>query len=188
MDSQSDEAATIGFVDTDQAAALPQVRFREMVRSDLLEVVRVENSCYDFPWSEKIFLDCHNAGYLCFVVEQTAANTSGFSLPDGAFSGRLYGHGILMLGPGEAHILNICVEQSMRRRGVARLLLQHLIDTARQNSAREVFLEVRESNTAAMQLYESIGFNQIAVRSRYYNSNVTVCGREDAMLYALTVC
>ena len=67
------------------------------------------------------------------------------------------------------------------------MLLQHLIDTARRNAAKEVFLEVRESNRAAMRLYESTGFNQIAVRSRYYNSNVTVCGREDAMLYALTV-
>ena len=184
MDRQTEETAAIGITAVD---AVPQVSFREMVRSDMLEVVRVENSCYDFPWSEKIFIDCHNAGYLCFVVEESAINPSTHNLPAATFSGRLFGHGILMMGPGEAHILNICIEQSMRRRGVARMLLQHLIDTARRNAAKEVFLEVRESNKAAMRLYESIGFNQIAVRSRYYNSNVTVCGREDAMLYALTV-
>ncbi len=184
MDSQADGFTAAELSDT--PAATPRFNFREMLRSDVLEVVRVENSCYDFPWSEKIFIDCHNAGYLCFVVEQET-NTGTQQLPAGGFSGRLYGHGILMLGPGEAHILNICIEHSVRRRGVARLLLRHLIDTARQNAAKEIFLEVRESNTAAMRLYESLGFNQIAVRSRYYNSNATVCGREDAMLYALTL-
>lgn len=187
LDSQTDAAGLSG--SDKPLVALgdrQEVNFREMQRADLLEVVRVENSCYDFPWSEKIFTDCHNAGYLCFVIEQNPIAESERDQP--AFSGRLYGHGILMLGPGEAHILNICVEQSMRRLGVARLLLQHLIETARQHEAKEVFLEVRESNSAAMRLYESEGFNQIAVRSRYYNSNATVSGREDALLYALTVC
>ena len=150
------------------------VSFREMLPADLPEVLRVEKNCYDFPWSEKIFLDCLNAGYLCFVAHTGTR--------------QLLGHGILMLGPGEAHVLNLCVQTSMRRKGVARMFLRHLTDVARQHQAKEVFLEVRESNVAAIKLYESAGFNRFSVRRGYYDSDVNSSGREDAMNYALTIC
>lgn len=151
------------------------IRFREMLIADLPDVMRVEGSCYDFPWSEKNFRDCMNAGYLCFVAETVAE------------AGKLVGHGILMLGPGEAHVLNICVQPLQRRQGLARTFLHHLVDSARQHEAREVFLEVRESNLAAISLYETAGFNQLTVRRGYYDSNVNGGGREDALIYAMTI-
>lgn len=204
------EAAADSPVDNESSSE-PAVIFREMLAADLPEVMRVESACYDFPWSEKNFHDCMKAGYLCYVAEcvtntaahtkvktaaSSAANTAvktdtqAGAKPDSQVpveAGQLAAHGILMLGPGEAHVLNLCVHPSRRRHGLARKFLQHLLDSARQHEAREVFLEVRESNQAAISLYETTGFNQLTVRRGYYDSNVNDGGREDALIYAMTI-
>ena len=183
----ANEAPSVSRVEH-RADPVPGICFREMLDSDLPEVLRVESSCYDFPWSEKNFRDCMNAGYLCYVADLAVQATADAGTdPAGTESGRLAGHGILMLGPGEAHVLNICVQPAGRRQGLARKFLHHLLASARQHEAREVFLEVRESNQAAICLYESTGFNQLTVRRGYYDSKVNDGGREDALIYAMTI-
>ena len=164
-------------------------QFRDMTLADLPAVLAVESDCYEFPWSERVFRDCLQAGYVCRLAELAAvADGAGDTADTGNTSSsantKLVGHGILMMGPGEAHVLNICVVAECRSSGLAGRLLQSLIVTAQAESAREVFLEVRQSNLAAMRLYEAHGFNRIAIRENYYNAD---CGREDAILYALTL-
>ena len=69
------------------------------------------------------------------------------------------------IAPGEREILNLAVAPSERRRGVARKLLE-----AELASTRGLwFLEVRESNTAALRLYQSFGFQQVGMRPAYYH-------------------
>lgn len=154
-------------------------RFRNMRDADLESVLAVEKRCYEFPWTCRVFQDCLKAGYICRLLEQE---------PDQQLvpseSSKLLGHGILMLGPGEAHILNLCVVPECRGTGLSVKLLRSLVETAKSNQAKEVFLEVRESNEAARKLYESNGFNQIAVRRDYYDASD---GREDAWVYALAL-
>jgi ribosomal-protein-alanine N-acetyltransferase len=86
--------------------------------------------------------------------------------------------GVWML-PDEAHIVTIAVRESHRRRGVGEMLLLAAIDLAREKMQSLVTLEVRVSNTAAIQLYEKYGFEEVGLRPRYYSDN-----REDA--YILT--
>ncbi len=69
-----------------------------------------------------------------------------------------------LVAPDECEILNIAVWPGFRRRGVARALLSGLIRTWRGT----VFLEVRESNQAAQNLYKSLGFQAVAIRHGYY--------------------
>jgi ribosomal-protein-alanine N-acetyltransferase len=71
-----------------------------------------------------------------------------------------------VVAPDECEILNIAVAPEFRRRGVARTLLCGLIRTWRGT----VFLEVRESNQAAQNLYKSLGFQAVAVRPGYYSA------------------
>lgn len=152
--------------------------FRSMGERDIPAVLDVEEHCYSFPWSARVFRDCLNAGYICRLVEceHSAENDDkGTSL---------VGHGILMMGPAEAHVLNLCVVPSHRGSGLASLLLRSLLKSAVTLGAREVFLEVRRSNHAARALYEREGFNRIAIRQNYYNASQ---GKEDAVLYALTL-
>ncbi len=75
---------------------------------------------------------------------------------------------------GEADMMNIAVEESFRRRGIARSLVEELI---RQLPAYQLTLEVRASNAPAISLYESMGFQQVGRRKNYYRAP-----REDALI------
>ena len=73
-----------------------------------------------------------------------------------------------LTAPDELEILNVAVDPPFRRRGVARTLIQYLLAQHRGT----VYLEVRQSNDAARKLYQSLGFEAIAVRQDYYTSPV----------------
>jgi ribosomal-protein-alanine N-acetyltransferase len=125
-------------------------------------VIEIERAGYQFPWSEGIFRDCLRVGYICRIVEVGAV---------------LAGYGIMSVGAGEAHILNVCVSDNYRCRGLGRRVMLHLMQRARALGMEEAFLEVRPSNLIASRLYHSLGFEQIGVRRGYYQAPA---GREDA--------
>ncbi|MBX3092410.1 MAG: ribosomal protein S18-alanine N-acetyltransferase [Cryobacterium sp.] len=85
-------------------------------------------------------------------------------------------------GAREADIQTIAVSPEQRRSGLGRLLMRTLINEAGKRGAQEVFLEVRADNTAAQELYRSLGFEQIAVRPRYYQPD-----NVDALVLRMTV-
>jgi ribosomal-protein-alanine N-acetyltransferase len=90
------------------------------------------------------------------------------------------GYGVMSMGAGECHILNLCIDPGLRRRGAGRALLCMLLSRARRAGMLHAFLEVRPSNTAAMALYEDLGFQRIGLRRGYYQA---ASGREDAVVY-----
>lgn len=71
-------------------------------------------------------------------------------------------------GASEGDIQTIAVADSARRRGLGRTIVQSLVAEARDRGARELFLEVRADNPGAEHLYASLGFERIAVRTKYY--------------------
>lgn len=149
--------------------AVPDILIRPMVESDVLDVVAVERASYQFPWSEGIFRDCLRVGYVCRVV--TVAE-------------QVIGYGVMSIGAGEAHILNLCVGEVFRCRGIGERLLGYLIERGSAAGMSEAFLEVRPSNAAALRLYLSYGFEQVGTRRGYYQA---VGGREDAAVLRLTL-
>jgi ribosomal-protein-alanine N-acetyltransferase len=92
------------------------------------------------------------------------------------------GYGIMSMGAGEAHILNVCVRADLRGQGVGRRFLTWFLDAARSAGQGWAFLEVRPSNRPAIRLYESLGFAPVGLRRGYYQA---VGGREDAVVYRL---
>ncbi|KRG69400.1 alanine acetyltransferase [Stenotrophomonas terrae] len=140
---------------------------RPMYDGDLDAVMEVELRAYPFPWTRGIFQDCLRADYPSRVLVQD----------DG-----IVGYGVLSLAADEAHVLNVCVDPLCQSRGHGRRLLRELVRVARQRRALRVFLEVRPSNTSAIALYHSEGFNEIGRRPRYYP---TSNGREDALVMAM---
>lgn len=149
------------------AVIRPGAVVRAMRAEDLTEISAMEDSSYEFPWSLGIFKDCLKAGHPCWVLCVDAA---------------IAGYGILSMGAGEAHVLNICIAPVWRGQGLGRHLLGRLLDIARWNGAERIFLEVRPSNPLARTLYESVGFAEIGVRPKYYPARD---GREDAIVMAL---
>lgn len=68
----------------------------------------------------------------------------------------------------QADIQTIAVVESARRQGLGRVLMLQLMAEARERGAKELFLEVRDDNPSAQELYRSLRFEQIAVRPKYY--------------------
>jgi ribosomal-protein-alanine N-acetyltransferase len=101
-----------------------------------------------------------------------------------ALENRVIGYGVMSVGAGEAHILNLCVADACRCRGLGRRMLVYLLERGAAAGMSEAFLEVRPSNTAAIRLYQAIGFEQVGMRRGYYQA---VGGREDAAVLRLTL-
>ena len=139
-----------------------------MRHEDVEQVAQIENQSYHFPWSIGIFRDCLLAGYQCLTVEQ---------------QGEVRAYGILSMAAGEAHVLNVCVAPAFRRQGYGVMLLNEMIQIARDARIRRIFLEVRPSNLAATSMYHALGFATIGRRSNYYKADNN--GREDALVLSL---
>ena len=139
----------------------------DMVEEHIPAVRNVELKAYPYPWSEGIFRDCIKDGYLCKVIFDS--------------SGVLVAYAIVTIAVEECHLLNICVTEDCRGKGIARLLLRLVMNQANQLGAQRAFLEVRPSNPHAIQLYKTFGFIEIGRRKNYYPDTN---GREDAIAMA----
>ncbi|HEX5801986.1 MAG TPA: ribosomal protein S18-alanine N-acetyltransferase [Azospira sp.] len=146
------------------AVLAPQIEMLPMNASDLDEIVAIENVVYPFPWSRGNFADSLAAGYSAWVCR---------------VGGELIGYAVVMMAVDEAHLLNISVAVAHQGRGFGARLLRHAMQVARRLGGRTLLLEVRPSNTAALDLYKHFGFVRIGVRKAYYPARE---GREDALV------
>ncbi|MDH5766439.1 MAG: ribosomal protein S18-alanine N-acetyltransferase [Gammaproteobacteria bacterium] len=144
----------------------PITGFRPMYFEDVPRVIEIEESAYISPWTAGIFRDCIRVGYYCFVYVEHEV---------------IQAYGIISVAANEAHILNVCVATELRGKGLGRKMLHKLVDVASQHDTDSLFLEVRRSNTVAIQLYMDEGFNEIGVRKDYYPAGE---GKEDALVFA----
>ncbi len=138
--------------------------FRPMIAEDIDRIILIERAAYAYPWTRGNFVDCISSGYSCWVAE-VAQEVVGYS--------------ILMSGAGEGHVLNCCVAPSWQGRGLGRLMMLRLIQAAPEYGVECLFLEVRPSNTRAINLYDSLGFESVGLRKHYYPADQ---GREDALV------
>ena len=82
--------------------------------------------------------------------------------------GKLVGYADLWLVADEATLNDIAVSPLARGKGYGRMLMLNLIDIAREENMKVIFLEVRESNEVAINLYSSLGFEVFGRRKKYY--------------------
>jgi len=150
-------------------SALPEITIRPMAEADVASVVAIELVSYRFPWSEGIFRDCLKVGYMCRAV---------------VVYGAVAGYGIVSTGAGEGHILNLCIREDLRCRGIGAHLLEDLLQRAAAANVEYAYLEVRPSNTAAIRLYKAFAFEHIGARRGYYQAPG---GREDAAVFKLAL-
>jgi ribosomal-protein-alanine N-acetyltransferase len=139
-----------------------------MQAQDLPNVMAIEQAVYPFPWTLGIFQDCLRVGYCCWLVELEQT---------------VVGYGVMSVVVDESHILNLCIHPDWQGKGLGRKLILRLLKIARQHGAETAFLEVRESNRAALALYEKLGFVQIGRRRNYYPAPAD--SREDALVMSL---
>jgi [ribosomal protein S18]-alanine N-acetyltransferase len=139
-------------MDAPSRAAEPTLR--PAVASDVGRLVTIERAAFSDPWPASSF----RALLVAPTTRLTVAEVDG----------QLVGYSVVMQVLDEAELANIAVDASARRRGVGRRLLCALLDRATAEGVAAMYLEVRESNTAARTLYADHGFREVSRRRAYY--------------------
>lgn len=134
-----------------------------MEEGDVEKAAALEAKTFSMPWRAGDFLEMINAEYAYYFVAVQEQEIVGIiGLRD-------------ILGEGE--ITNVAVEETHRRKGIARQLLDRVIKRAQELGIKALTLEVRRSNVAAISLYESFGFEIEGVRPHFYDKPT-----EDALI------
>ena len=131
----------------------PEARFEALTLAQLDAVLAVEQRAYSHPWTRGNFTDALASGYQAQVL---------------VAGEHLLGYFVAMMGVDEVHLLNITVTPEFQRQGWARVLLDALALWSRGCGAQWLWLEVRQSNLRAQQVYEAHGFRRVGERKRYY--------------------
>ena len=138
------------------------VEIRRLTYSDLPHVIAIERRAFPTPWSLSMFvLELSKPSGICLAAVE---------------HGRLRGYLVCSRYDTVWHLMNVAVDPIHRRKGIASTLMTHLFDTA-DRPHEQYTLEVRESNDAAIALYERFGFRGAGHRRAYYHDN-----REDALI------
>lgn len=144
---------------------------RELLEQDLPAVTAIENISFTTPWSEILFF---NEIYKQRSIAKVA-------ITEEAGSGqRVVGYICADYVADEGHILNLAVHPDFRKKGIAKTLVENILEELKETDCRFLYLEVRASNNAARELYEGFGFKVIGTRKRYYNKP-----EEDAVIMRL---
>lgn len=135
--------------------------------NDLTAAYAIEQRSHAFPWSEKTFASNQGDRYFNLRLD---------------VNGEMAAFAVTQVVLDEATLFNIAVDPAYQRKGLGRQLLEHLISELEARDVLTLWLEVRASNTPAIALYESLGFNEATIRRNYYPTKE---GREDAIIMAL---
>ncbi|WP_233249448.1 ribosomal protein S18-alanine N-acetyltransferase [Limnohabitans sp. Hippo3] len=130
-----------------------RVTLAAMTQDDLDTVMAIEQTAYSHPWTRGNFRDSLNPLFeaQCLWLD-----------------GELLGYFLAMRGFEEMHLLNITVAPAHQGQGCGHMMLDALTLLSRQSGAQWLWLEVRQSNLRALQVYERYGFKQVSIRKDYY--------------------
>jgi ribosomal-protein-alanine N-acetyltransferase len=135
---------------------------RRLSYADLPQVIAIERRAFPTPWSLAMFvLELSKPSGICLAATR---------------SGRVVGYLICSRYDTVWHVMNVAVNDAMRREGIASALIDHLFGRA-DGPGAQYTLEVRTSNAAAIRLYERFGFRSAGLRRGYYHDN-----KEDAVI------
>ena len=142
------------------------VHIREMEFGDIEAVLKIEKE--DFPadpWTDTGFLTHLMRSDALYLVAEK--NHMDEECPEDR---EILGFIGILAVPDEADITKVAVAKDAQGQGIGSMLMKELISRAPELGVAKIFLEVRESNEAALALYKKFGFEQIGIRKNYYTS------------------
>jgi ribosomal-protein-alanine N-acetyltransferase len=145
---------------------LATLRFVPLSKDLIDSILEIENVTHSAPWSRRSFENELEHKYGIFFV--------------GLVDGNVAAYGGTWVLVDEAHVTNVVVREDLRGNGIGRKLMNMMLEEAKKKGALCATLEVRQSNVAAIKLYETLGFHQLTVRKAYYPDN-----QEDAVVMML---
>ena len=135
--------------------------------ADLDQIMEIERLSFPSPWARQVFLEEFDRDFAYLEVIRGGPN------------GRVVAFINYWVVHDEIHVLNVATHPDWRRQGLARVLMKHVLRSARVLGSQLVTLEVRRTNDAAITLYTMLGFLPVGVRPRYYEND------EDAIVMVL---
>ena len=133
-----------------------EVAISEATPADIEAVAAIERACFSDPWSPASFREILMLGRAFFACARQSDTPA------------IAGYVVASFAADEGEIANLAVDPSARRSGIGGLLLDTVLDEARQRGTMTLYLEVRDSNLGARALYASRGFAEVGRRRRYY--------------------
>lgn len=125
-----------------------------MTRDDIDGIMSIEQSSFNPPWSAAMFVEeLSNPHSVCLIFR---------------FHEDITSFACFWMILDEAHLLNIAVDPSYRRLGIATHILNRLEEICRSNNVGRIILDVARRNQSARALYKKSGFSSIGFRKRYY--------------------
>lgn len=152
------------------AQALPHIVLRKAVAGDVDAIVAIEQEQFTNPWKRTSFTSelNHDIAFFYVALDGDTGNIAGYIL-------------FWVIGDTiELH--NIAVSSLYKKRGVGKKMMLFMLEKAKQKKSSEIFLEVRASNTEAIQFYHAFNFQVVSTRKNYY-----ALPTEDAVIYRLVL-
>ncbi len=144
------------------------VKIEKMSEKHIAQVAEIEESIFSVPWSQKAFKDSLELDNTAFYVAIEEEGVIGYC-------------GVYKV-MNSADITNVAVKKDKRKKGVAKQLLKEAIKDAKSEQIKEIMLEVRESNEAAIFLYEKLDFKVLQNEKNTINIRL-----EDAIIMLLKI-
>ena len=139
------------------------VHIRWMIRRDMPEVLNIEESSFEFPWSEDDFIRCLRQRNCIGMVAEHDERVVGFMIYE--------------LHKTRLHVLNFCVHPTYRRHGIGSQMVKKLCGKLSHQRRTQIMLEVRETNLSAQLFFRSNDFRAVSVLRDFYDDTT-----EDAYL------
>ena len=131
-----------------------QVQVRWLVRKDFVQVLAIEQECFEFPWTAEEFLLClQQPNCLGMVAEH---------------EGRIVGFVIYETPKNRICITNIATDPKFQRHGIARQMIQKLVAKMIYQRRRKIGIEIRETNLPALVCFRALGFRTAVIRKNFY--------------------
>lgn len=131
------------------------IEINYMMEEHLDEVAALEKECFSEPWSRDAFGDTLNKDDYIYIVALHEGSVAGYAGAVVSFD--------------EGSITNIAVSDEKRRIGIGKELMLQMTKLLKERNVTQIFLEVRESNEAARELYRLCGYNDVGMRKNFYN-------------------
>ena len=136
---------------------------RKATIDDIVGLKELEKACFDETIRENfefVLLSSSHIIYLCEAISQDEKKIVGYAGASISYE--------------QGDILSVCVHENYRKRSMAYVLLDSLIETLKKNKVEKLFLEVEETNVPAIRLYEKLGFIKISERKNYYKDKSAI--------------
>ncbi|HEV3236647.1 MAG TPA: ribosomal protein S18-alanine N-acetyltransferase [Gemmataceae bacterium] len=134
-----------------------RVHIRWMIRRDMPEVLQIEQTSFDFSWTEEDFLRCLRQRNCIGMVAEQGEKVVGFMIYE--------------LHKTKLHILNFAIQPAFRRLGVGVQMVTKLVSKLSSHRRTKITLEIRETNLAAQLFFRSQGFRAVRVLRAYYEDS-----------------